>query len=165
MRHFSLMILFFCAISSLSAQNPHVIESPKELGKRVFSALQNYDLSLYQQLIALDTDCEYITENLSEADSIEMLPILLQKSERANEDSELIFSNTIDEIYMHEIDLLQTSIIQIRYTIKSNEAVETTDIHLVLRYMNKTFKIIVEDCVKSSSWLILGGVIAEFEEN
>lgn len=165
MQHFSLLLLFLCAIRSLSAQNPHVIESPKELGKEVFSALQNYDLSLYQQLIALDTDCEYIAENLSDIDSIELLPILLEKSERANEESEFIFSNVIDEIYLHEIDLLQTSITQIRYTIKSNQTIETTDIHLVLRYQNKIFKIIVEDCVKSSSWLILGGVIAEFNDH
>lgn len=164
MRHFSLLLLFIGAIHSLGAQNPHVIESPKELGKQVFSALQNYDLSLYQQLIALDTDCKFIVENMSDSISEELLPVLIQKSLRASEDSELIFSNTIDEIYMHDIDLLQTSITQIRYTIKANQTIETTDIHLLMRFQNKEFKLVIEDCVKSSSWLILGGVVAEFDD-
>lgn len=162
MQHYSLIILFVCLIKLCSGQNPHITENPKELGKQVFSALQNYDLSMYQQLIVLDTDCMEIMNENNDSITEEFISKLIQRSQKTINNSEFVFSQILKEIYLHEIDLLQTSITQIRYTIKANESIETTDIHLVLRYQKQEFRIIIEDCIKSDSWLILGGILVEF---
>ena len=157
--------IHLCLSLASFAQVSNDAHSPKELGKMVFSALQNYELSLYQDLIALESDCALIVQHLSDTIKEHERKELAKSAAACETNSMKVFSDAVNTIYTHQIDLLQTSIIEIKYEVKTDRTIESTDIHMHLRYMDKPFLLIVHECVKAERWVIVGGIEVIFESN
>lgn len=158
--------LFIVFSNAVHAQKIYGKASPKELGEAVFETLQKNDFKSFLNLIATDADVDTIVKYATASDSAKYVVRNRMKYFvfGVNEHAKNNFNEVEEKANNFGVDWKKTVIKDIKYDIRNKKNVLSTDVLIHCEQEETTFTIKLNNCHKSTAWLMMDKVDIDFEE-
>jgi len=132
-------------------------QTPKQLGERVFFALQSNDSAAFIDLIFTKNDCDLMVQHADGSESLkkQVATSMYGIAETLRTHADSNFNEIRKTVKDAGIDWQTAQIYNVDYKIRTANNLESTRIIIICRHSGGTFGIKLSECRKSDAWLML----------